>query len=123
MLINVLIDLKKVAVTSDREETYLKCREKFERYLSQRADNEYGHTRACFFAAGDVVDTCPCHYYTHVYPRELMRECLDAYFLYKPYDPATKVYNNQITEDPKKSVFQRFITCFFSCRASDVNGK
>lgn len=128
ILINLLCDLKRIAVTDDREAIYYTCRNKFEHYIAKRpADPVKGHTDACLAATGDAVDTCECHFYTHTsYHRALVRDCLDAYWLYKPFEHTTPVFTNQVTEDPKKSVFSKFrrvMTCFVSCREADGDKK
>lgn len=100
-LISLLIEIKRLAITSERETVYLNLRHKFEIYLEKRPPIFTNHTDDCVATTtGDVVDTCQCHFYAYEYPKILERDCIEEYLKNRPK-------------------FKRFITCFFTCRAGD----
>ncbi len=54
------------------------CEGKINEYFSLIKDSKDEHLEECmiYSSEGDVVDTCRCHYYIHIYPKKLITEII-----------------------------------------------
>lgn len=57
------------------------CKVKIDDYIKLVETNINGHLNSCMQIqeTGDIVDTCNCCYYIHVYPIQLIHEILSIF--------------------------------------------
>lgn len=82
-VLNILQQAAEEADTTGKALHIRKCVKKFSKYLDLTENKVDGHLESCtqYCESGDVVDTCSCHFYIHVYPIELVKEIIQVFYL------------------------------------------